>query len=218
MKGGLPMQAVTQYFSTHSAEYWQMVAQHLGISALSLALAVLIAIPTGILSTRFRWLERVSVSLWNTLRIIPSLAVLFLLVPFLGTGVRPAVIALVLLAIPPILVNTILAFQNLPRDVLEAATGMGMSARRLFWTVKVPLAFPTVFAGVRTAAVEIVASATLAAYIGAGGLGEIIFTGLGLMRSDLLWIGGLSVAVLSLLVSGGLDLIDKQVRRYERTK
>lgn len=207
---------ILSYFQTHATEYWHMVLQHLGLSGAALLLAICIAIPTGVLCTRFRRLERVSVGFWSVLRIVPSLAVLFLLVPFVGTGTRSAVIALVLLAIPPILINTILAFQTLPRDVLEAGTGMGMSTRRLFWTIKVPLAFPVVFAGIRTATIEVIASATLASYIGAGGLGDLIFTGMGLMRQDLLWIGGCSVAFLSLLTGGLLTLIDKRARRYER--
>ena len=102
--------------------------------------------------------------------------------------------------------------------VIEAAEGMGMSKKRLFFTVKVPLAFPVVFTGIRTAVVEVIASATLAAYIGAGGLGTLIFTGLGLMRNDFLWIGGLSVAILSLGVGFILPLIDKWITRYERVK
>ena len=102
--------------------------------------------------------------------------------------------------------------------VIEAVEGMGMSKKRLFFIVKVPLAFPVVFTGIRTAVVEVIASATLAAYIGTGGLGTLIFTGLGLMRNDLLWIGGLSVAILSLGVGFILSLIDKWITRYERVK
>ena len=95
---------------------------------------------------------------------------------------------------------------------------MGMDERSVFFKIKVPLAFPVSFAGVRTAASEVVASATLAAYIGAGGLGQIIFTGLGLMRTDLLVIGGASVAALSLLVGMFLSAIDRRMRPYEFAK
>ena len=130
----------------------------------------------------------------------------------------PAVVALTVLAIPPILINTALGFRSVPDDVLEAARGMGMDERSVFFKIKVPLAFPVSFAGVRTAASEVVASATLAAYIGAGGLGQIIFTGLGLMRTDLLVIGGASVAALSLLVGMLLSAIDRRMRPYEFAK
>lgn len=212
------MQDVIAYFSTHGADYIQMVLEHLNVSILSLAAAILIAVPLGIACSRSPLLEKISVGVSGILRIIPSLAVLVVCVPILGTGVLPAVVALTALAIPPILINTALGFRSVPADVLEAARGMGMDERLVFFKIKVPLAFPVSFAGVRTAASEVVASATLAAYIGAGGLGQIIFTGLGLMRTDLLVIGGASVAALSLLVGMLLSAIDRRMRPYEFAK
>lgn len=212
------MQDVIAYFSTHGADYIQMVLEHLNVSILSLAVAILVAVPLGIACSRFPLLEKISVGVSGILRIIPSLAVLVVCVPILGTGVLPAVVALTVLAIPPILINTALGFRSVPADVLEAARGMGMDECLVFFKIKVPLAFPVSFAGVRTAASEVVASATLAAYIGAGGLGQIIFTGLGLMRTDLLVIGGASVAALSLLVGMLLSAIDRRMRPYEFAK
>lgn len=212
------MQDVIAYFSTHGADYIQMALEHLNVSILSLAVAILVAVPLGIACSRFPLLEKISVGVSGILRIIPSLAVLVVCVPILGTGVLPAVVALTVLAIPPILINTALGFRSVPADVLEAARGMGMDECLVFFKIKVPLAFPVSFAGVRTAASEVVASATLAAYIGAGGLGQIIFTGLGLMRTDLLVIGGASVAALSLLVGMLLSAIDRRMRPYEFAK
>ena len=212
------MQDVIAYFSTHGADYIQMVLEHLNVSILSLVAAILIAVPLGIACSRSPLLEKISVGVSGILRIIPSLAVLVVCVPILGTGALPAVVALTVLAIPPILINTALGFRSVPADVLEAARGMGMDERSVFFKIKVPLAFPVSFAGVRTAASEVVASATLAAYIGAGGLGQIIFTGLGLMRTDLLVIGGASVAALSLLVGMLLSAIDRRMRPYEFAK
>ncbi|RRF88788.1 MAG: ABC transporter permease [Coriobacteriaceae bacterium] len=190
-----------------------MVATHLWLSAVALALATVIAVPLGILGARFRRLDSVSEGVWGTLRIIPSLALLLVLIPVLGTGTLPAVVSLTVLAIPPILINTTTAFKTLPADVLEAAEGMGMPPARELLTVKLPLALPVAFAGFRTATSEVIASAMLAAYIGAGGLGDLIFTGLGLMRTDLLWIGGLSVAALSLAVGALLSLAEARMRR-----
>lgn len=212
------MQDVIAYFSTHGADYIQMVLEHLNVSILSLAMAILIAVPLGIACSQSPLLEKVSVGVSGILRIIPSLAVLVVCVPILGTGTLPAVVALTVLAIPPILINTALGFRSVPADVLEAARGMGMDERLVFLKIKVPLAFPVSFAGIRTAASEVVASATLAAYIGAGGLGQIIFTGLGLMRTDLLVIGGASVAALSLLVGMLLSVVDRWMRPYEFAK
>lgn len=218
LRGVKALQDVIAYFSTHGADYIQMVLEHLNVSILSLAAAILIAVPLGIACSRSSLLEKISVGVSGILRIIPSLAVLVVCVPILGTGVLPAVVALTVLAIPPILINTALGFRSVPDDVLEAARGMGMDERSVFFKIKVPLAFPVSFAGVRTAASEVVASATLAAYIGAGGLGQIIFTGLGLMRTDLLVIGGASVAALSLLVGMLLSAIDRRMRPYEFAK
>jgi osmoprotectant transport system permease protein len=134
----------------------------------------------------------------------------------MGTGMKPAVTALTILAIPPILLNTTLAFQTLPEPVLETALGMGMGKWRTFFSVKLPLAFPLIFTGIKTAAVEVIASATLAAYIGAGGLGSLIFTGLGLMRTDLLIIGAASVGGLSLASGYLLNKLDRRITRYKK--
>lgn len=210
------MQEIIAYFSDNSAQFFQYVFEHLEVSVLSIFFAIIIAVPLGIISTRVEWIEKVSQWFWGTLRIIPSLAILILCMPIMGTGIKPAIVALSVLAIPPILLNTTLAFKTLPEMIIETAEGMGMSNKRLFWTIKVPLAFPVVFTGIRTAIVEVIASATLATYIGAGGLGVLIFTGLGLMRNDLLWIGGISVAILSLGAGFLLSLLDKWITRYER--
>ncbi|MDR2073690.1 MAG: ABC transporter permease [Spirochaetaceae bacterium] len=192
------MQPFIDYFSRNGEKYLDAVFQHLAVSGFSLALAVIIALPLGISAAKNEGTKTAITGLFAALRIVPSLAVLFVCVPLMGTGLRPAVTALSLLAIPPILINTTLAFSSIPEAVLETARGMGMSAGRIFFWIKAPLSLPLVLAGVKTAAVEIIASATLAAYIGGGGLGTIIFTGLGLMRNEFLLIGGVSIALLSI--------------------
>lgn len=209
------LQDIIEYFSTHWIEYLQMLGEHVGISLASIFVAAAIAVPLGVACSKRVPLEKVSVGIASMLRVVPSLAILVICVPFLGTGALPAMVALTVLAIPPILINTTLAFRSVSADVLEAARGMGMSDRAMFFKVKVPLTFPLSFAGVRTAASEVVASATLAAYIGAGGLGEIIFTGIGLMRPDLLAIGGVSVAVLSIVVGMCLSAVDRRMHPYD---
>ena len=211
------IQQITTYFSEHGAEWVQMVIDHLAISGMALAAALAIAVPLGILCSRHAWSERLATGAAGVLRVIPSLAILIICVPYLGVGTVPSVVALTALAIPPIiLLNTAVALRSVPADVIEAGVGMGMSPLLLWLTVKAPLAFPLAFSGVRTAASEIIASATLAAYIGAGGLGILIYTGLGALRNDLLWIGGISVAVLSLIVNRALAMVDRRIRAYER--
>lgn len=209
------MQAILDYFSANSGNYFAAMLQHVEISVLSVLAAAIIAVPVGILSARNRFVGAAVTGLFSTLRILPSLAVLLLCIPLIGTGMWPAMVALAFLAIPPIFINTVLAFRTIPESVLETALGMGMGRRRTFFSVKIPLALPLMLAGFKTATVEVIASATLAAYIGAGGLGEIIFTGLGLMRTDLLLIGGVTVAALSLLAGGLLGLLEKNLLKYQ---
>lgn len=209
-------EAIAAYFAQNGADWLQMVGEHLAISGFALLVATATAVPLGILCSKSALTERLAGGVAGVFRVIPSLAVLILCVPVLGVGTPPAVAALTVLAIPPILINTAMAFRGVPSAVIEAARGMGMSRSQLFFSIKCPLAFPLAFAGVRTAATEVIASATLAAYIGAGGLGVLIYTGLGALRSDLLWIGGISVALLSLLVNRALALVDAHIRRYER--
>lgn len=208
------MSKAVDYFANHGNEYLKLFGQHISISLVSVLIAMAIAIPLGILCSHFDLLQVIFERFFGILRVIPSLAVLIICIPIMGTGVKPAVFALVILAIPPILMNTSQGFRSLPPAILEAAAAMGMSEKRVFFLVKLPLAFPLIYTGVRTAAVEVIASATLASYIGAGGLGNIIFTGLGLMRTDLLYIGGISVAVLSLGTGYLLDRIYKYQIRY----
>ncbi len=208
--------ALQDFLMSHSDEYLKAVLSHLQISILSVLTAILIAVPLGIAASRLSPIQWLLTEFFGLLRIIPSLAILFICIPLLGIGVLPAAVALIILAIPPILINTVLSFQNIPDAVLETATGMGMGRWGRFWEVELPLALPLILTGVRTATIEVIASATLAAYIGGGGLGEIIFTGLGLYRLDLLIIGGASVAILSLLADLTFFLIEQCITRYQR--
>lgn len=203
-------EAVAAYFQQYSGAFRDALFQHLTVSGTAVLIAVAVGVPLGIFCARSERLYRRFTALFGFLRVIPSLALLFLFIPILGVGLLPAVAALVILALPPVLINTAVAFRTLPASVLETAVGMGMDSSMIFFRVKLPLALPLILTGVRTGAVEIIASATLAAYIGAGGLGQIIFTGLGLYRMDLLFIGGAAVAVLSLsadLLLAALELL-----------
>lgn len=155
-------------------------------------------------------------NIFNFFRIIPSLAVLVLVLPLLGVGFVPALFALVFLAIPPILINTYLGFNNIDKSVIESAEGMGMSKKELLFKIQIPLALPLIITGIRTASVEVIASATLASYIGAGGLGDFIFKGLLLNETKLLIVGGVSVAVLSIFSEIILFIFQQLVTKYER--
>jgi len=204
-----------EYFTSNMDHYFISLQEHVTISILALLVAVIIGVPCGYLAIKNKKQERIIIIIFQVLRVVPSLAILILLIPVMGTGIRPALTALVLLAVPPILMNTITGLEEVPDFILETAQGVGMTDRQVLWKVKFPLAMPFILTGIKTAMIEIIASATLASKIGAGGLGDIIFTGLGLNRTDLLLVGGISVAILS--ISGGLllDAMDRLLLKYK---
>jgi osmoprotectant transport system permease protein len=209
---------LVDYFSNNHESFLLALREHLVISAIALMIAMIIGMPVGYLCARYNNAEKFFVPVFQILRIIPSLAILFLFIPILGTGITPAIVALVLLAIPSIIMNTLLGLKEVPSFMLETAHGLGMTEQQVFWKVTLPLAMPFILTGIKMGLIEIIASATLAAKIGAGGLGGIIFTGLGLNRMDLLIIGGVSVGLVSILAGVSLDLIEKSLVKYKYLK
>ncbi|EFR30939.1 ABC transporter permease [Eremococcus coleocola] len=202
------------YFQSNSSMYWLYVGQHIGLSLTALGAAFILAFSLAYWASRHQLSRQMIFFLAQGLRVIPSLAVLFIMIPFLGVGRTPALLALVFLALPPLIMNMTLGFMEVPAVLKETGLAMGMSSGQLFKRVTLPLALPHILTGIKLALVEIIASATLATYIGAGGLGSLIVTGLGLYRMDLLVIGGGSVAILSLF---SLILMDYLVKVSEKS-
>ena len=178
-------------------ELWEHALRHVALCALALSTALAIGVPFGIAAATVSLARGPVLALAGVGRTLPSIAVLTLLLPWLGVGTLPAVVALALLAIPPIVVNVDLGIRSVPDAVLDAATGLGMTPRERFWRVTVPLALPIAVSGLRTATVEIVASATLATFIGAGGLGDDIVRALQTDNTSLLLAAAASVAALA---------------------
>lgn len=205
---------ILNYFQENSSRFWGMLAAHIRISLIALLIAVLIGVPAGFLCVRWKKAQKYITGLFSVLRVIPSLAILLLMVPIMGTGTAPAVVALVLLAVPPVLMNTVAGLEGVPEFMLETAEGVGMNPTQVWTKVRFPLAMPMILTGIKTAAVEIVASATLASKIGAGGLGDIIFAGIGLFKTELLLIGGVSVALLSLLTGLLFAIVEKSTMKH----
>ena len=205
---------IVNYFQENSSRFWAMLEAHIRVSIIALGISVLIGVPAGFLCVRWQRIQKYITGLFSVLRVIPSLAVLLLMVPVLGTGLAPAVVALVILAVPPILINTVAGLEGVPPFMLETAEGIGMNASQVWTRVRFPLAMPMILTGVKTAAVEIVSSATLASKIGAGGLGDIIFAGIGLFKTELLLIGGVSVALLSLMTGLLFAAIEKSTMKH----
>lgn len=188
------------------------LGEHLVVSGSALALAALLALPPAfLLGARGRG-GGLLVALANASRAVPTFAVLVLLVATpLGFGDRATVVALVLFAVPPLLTNAYVGVRDVDPEVREAARGMGMTRGQLLRRVELPLALPLVAAGVRTAAVQVVATATLAAYVGGGGLGRLIADGFGRADPAMTAAGGVLVAALALLVELTLAAVQRRV-------
>ena len=186
--------------------------RHIWLVVVPLAFGLVLGLPMGLWSARSRSASTVLINGFNALRVIPSLAVLFLLIPYSGLGFESAAIALTLLAMPPILISTDVAFRSIDPMVREAAFGMGMAPGQVLRLVEVPLALPIIVAGIKTATVEVIASATLAAFIGAGGLGSFIVLGFSLYDNAILLVGAIPVAIMALLAEVILSRIQKALQ------
>jgi osmoprotectant transport system permease protein len=178
--------------------------EHLYMSAASLAVAALIALPIGVTIGHIGRGGNLAINVANVGRAVPSFALLVFAVQLVGIGFWPAFVALVALGIPPMVTNSYIGMREVDADVREAAKGMGMRARAVLWRVELPIAAPLIMAGVRTSAVNIVATATLAALVAWGGLGRFIVDGLAQRDTVQLFAGALLVAVLSIAVEVSL--------------
>ncbi len=184
---------------------------HIALALSALAIALLLAVPAGAAVARSpRWREPL-LGAFNVARVVPRHAVLALMLTLIGIGFWPALVALTLLALPPIAINTELGLRGVPPALIEAARGLGMSDRQIRRRVSWPLALPVVFSGIKTATVEVIASATLAAFIGGGGLGEYIVNGLASGDTGELLEGAIAVGVLALGADGALALIERRL-------
>lgn len=196
---------------------WGDLAAHiqtyLALAAAALALGCIAGVPLGILSSHVRAARTPVLTLVNVGRVLPSLAVLTFMLPLLGVGFVPALCALALLAIPPVAINADLAFRGVPAAAIDAARGMGMTPSQTFTRVEWPLAFPFLFAGVRIAATEVIASAVLAAFIGAGGLGEYVTTGLQANDPRYLWTGVFAIAAIALAAEFALAFVQRRMEK-----
>ncbi len=177
----------------------ELSLEHIGLTFISLTFAILISIPVGIYITRNPRFSAPILAFTGILQTIPSIALLGFMLPILGIGIKPAIVALLLYALLPMLRNTYTGINDVDASVKEAARGMGMTDWQILTRVELPLAMPVIFAGIRTATVINVGVAALAAYIGAGGLGEFIFGGIALNNSNMILAGAIPAALLAIL-------------------
>ena len=193
----------------------ELVQQHLTIVLISLGIALIIAIPSGILLTRekLKPYSNKIIAILNTAQGVPSLAVIAIFLKFLGIGFIPSVVALTLYGLLPIVQNTIAGLSSIDADILESAKGVGLSKRDVLFKVEIPLALPVIIAGIQTSSVLIVGTAAIAQLIGAGGLGKLIFTGISQFRPELTVMGAGLSALMAICFDRGLEVINRQLTK-----
>ncbi|WP_432710867.1 ABC transporter permease/substrate-binding protein [Pedobacter sp.] len=206
------MEETQTFWSFITQQRDQLLSQtwtHLGLTLISLIFAILIAVPIGVWIANKQKFAGPVLGVAGVLQTIPSIALLGVMIPFLGIGPKPAIVALFLYALLPILRNTYTGITEVDPVVKDAAKGMGMSAYQILMKVELPLAFPVIMAGIRTATVINVGVATLAAYIAAGGLGEFIFGGIALNNSNMILAGAIPAAMLAVILDFSLAAAQK---------
>jgi osmoprotectant transport system permease protein len=182
---------------------------HIEYTVLATLLGILISMPVAILVNRSPTASTIAINVGNIGRAVPSLAVLVLMFPLLGLGFSSALFALTLLAIPPILINGVVGLRQVSPQILDSAKGMGLSGRQILSGIQVPIAAPIIFAGIRTSAVQVVASATLATFIGGGALGDYIVEGFQRNSTAIALAGAFSVAVLAVITEAGFGFLER---------
>ena len=208
-----------QFIARHRAEITMLTLEHLRLVLWSLAIALLVGIPAGILLTRHPKSRTLVLGANNIIQTIPSLALFGLLLPVPWLGARAdrlTITALALYALLPIVRGAYTGVSGVDPTVLEVATGMGLTPRQVLWHVELPLAMPVILGGVRVAAVITIGVATIAAAIGAGGLGEFIFRGLAMVDNHVILAGAIPAALMALAADGLIGLVQRLLQRPRR--
>jgi len=199
------------YYLQNQAFFWQATSRHLMLSFSALGISLLVAFPLGLWIAKRQQISQVVINIFNGIRVIPSLAILFLALPYLGLGYAPSLIALTVLAFPPVLISTFTGIRGVDPAVIESASAMGMTKSQVLLQIEIPLAVPAIIAGIRIASVEVISSATLASFIGGGGLGDFITRGFALFNVPVMLVGAIPVALLALASELVWSLV---LRRY----
>lgn len=212
---------VINFIQQHYNELWLKTAEQIYLVGISVAIAIILGVPLGIVASRHKHLNAYILSFVGILQTIPSLALLAFLLPFFGIGAKPAIVALTLYALLPIVRNTVTGIEAIPGATIEAADGLGFTPRQRLRIVELPLALPFIIAGIRVATVISMGIATLAAFIGAGGLGDFINRGLALNSTAYLLLGAISAALLALLLDfliAQIELMLDKQKRFHKIK
>ncbi|AKP67964.1 ABC transporter permease [Companilactobacillus ginsenosidimutans] len=199
------------FLNQHGSELIIKTWEQIYISGLSILLGIIVAVPLGVLLTRFPKTAKYVMSFTSMLQTIPSLALLALMIPIFGIGKLPSIVALFIYSLLPILRNTYIGMSKVNHNLKDAAKGMGMTTMQSIMHVEIPMAMPIIMSGVRLSTVYVISWSTLASYIGAGGLGDFIFNGLNLYDPSLIIGGTIPVTILAILADYLLGKLEKRI-------
>lgn len=200
-----------EFFALHGNELLFKTWEHLYISLAAILLGIIVAVPLGIILSKVPKFADRFISFVGILQTIPSLAILAFFIPFLGVGKVPAIFALFFYSLLPILRNTYIGVRDVDKGVVEAGKGMGMSSWQSIIKMELPLSLPVIMAGIRLSTVYLIGWATLAAFIGGGGLGDFIFDGLNLYQPSLILAGTIPATILALIADRSLALLENKL-------
>ena len=199
------------FLQEYGSQLLSKAIEHFYISMFALLLAIVVAVPLGILLSKTQRIANVVLTGAGVLQTIPTLAVLAIMIPIFGVGKTPAIVALFIYVLLPILNNTVLGVKNIDKNVIQAGQSMGMTKFQLMKDVEMPLALPLIISGIRLSSVYVISWATLASYVGAGGLGDLVFNGLNLYQPPMIISAAIVVTLLALVIDFILSLVEKWV-------
>lgn len=197
------------FIDQYGGQLISKTVEHFYISIIALLIAVVVAVPLGILLSKMKRTSNIVLTIAGVLQTIPTLAVLAVMIPIFGVGKLPAIVALFIYVLLPILNNTVLGVQNIGDNIKEAGTSMGMTRFQLMKDVELPLALPLILGGIRLSSVYVISWATLASYVGAGGLGDFVFNGLNLYDPLMIISAAVLVTIIALISDFLLSLVEK---------
>lgn len=205
------MSEFIQYFQQNFSTIMSLFIEHIQLTILSICIAICIGVPLGILITYFKPTKKPVMAIANVIQAIPSMALLGFMIPLLGIGTKPAIVMVILYSLLPIIKNTVTGLDNINPETLEAAKGIGLNQFQILYKVQIPLAAPVIMAGVRVSAVSSVGLMTLAAFIGAGGLGYLVYAGIRTINNAQILAGAIPACILALLIDYIFSILERIV-------
>lgn len=215
------MNSIIGFFSFVQDRYQEILRffiQHIELTVLSVIIAIIIGVPLGIIITKNKKVSSIVIGIANIIQAIPSLALLGFLIPIIGIGSKPAIVMVILYSLLPIIKNTYTGLVGINPNIIEAAQGIGMTESQILKMVKLPLALPIIMAGIRISAVTAVGLMTIAAFVGAGGLGYMVFTGVQSVNSNMILAGAIPACILALIMDFVISKIEKFATKKKKKK